>query len=136
VTWAPTAPPQGYRFYAVAPNRACAVILTVAREPNGREVPHSIFVQSAVASARQFYLTRDPKAAIRYRNLALPGGRSVEVISRSRYRSGGKTTVYVAYSYGFQHGGNAYDFTFTVAASQLSAFLPIIKDAAHSIRFT
>lgn len=131
--WSVRALPRGDSFFAQSADGFAELGLTVNRVDT---MPFAQFAKLAVDSARQNYLTQDPKASIRYRQVRLPAGEAIEVITRYHLGYRGKTLVALAYSYGFHHGRQAYNFTYTTLQPSDSGFSSLAQQSARSIRFS
>jgi hypothetical protein len=86
-------------------------------------------------SARQTYLAQDPKARIRSRAVALPGGRAFEVITTLVRRSGSRWYPLSVKSYSFMRGGKVYQFVYMTLTPRIGTYFPVFERSARSIRF-
>ncbi len=133
-TWTlPLTSQPGLAFLAFAPARNVYAGLAAGSRP-----PSSFasLAQYVIESERQDYLTRDPKATIRYRRTALAVGEAEQVIAVLRTTSEtGSPMQQEVDSYWFQHLGHYYNFSCVFPVTQTGTYLPICKAAARLMRY-
>jgi hypothetical protein len=123
--WSASAGPASTAFLAYSPERDALVYLSVARTIASSLVSYRA---SYIAGLRQYYLTRDPQAMVRFRAIGLPAGKGEEAIVMTRGQA--------AYSYGIRRGDLQYSFTYLCPISELGAYAPLFEHSARTIRIS
>jgi hypothetical protein len=123
--WFAVAPPPPTVFWAYAPGRQTYANVQTSTWAGSFES----YARAFVANARQNDLTRDPHATVHPREIALPAGRSEEVVSRLTY-SGSKIA---SYGFAFLHGQRAYVVTYACPASLARSYAATFTKSAKTI---
>jgi hypothetical protein len=94
--------------------------------------PFARFTTGVAEGGRQWYLSRHPEASFRWRTVALPAARGVELIVRTM----DKRHPEAVHAFDLQHARRAYSFTYSTTAAKIGNSLPVFQRSARSIRFT